>query len=37
MLLQPTFARVPLSSLVPVQRFMLSVRWVASVKAGKGG
>jgi len=36
-LLQPTFARVPFSSVVRVQRAVLSVRVVASVRAGKGG
>jgi hypothetical protein len=35
MLLQPTFARVPLLSPVPVQRSVLSVRLVASVKGGQ--
>ncbi len=37
MLLQPTFARVPLLSWLPVQRFMLSVKLVARVRADKGG
>lgn len=37
MLLQPTFARVPLSSIVPVQRALPTVRLVANVRAGKSG
>jgi hypothetical protein len=36
-LLQPTFARVPWSSVERVQGFVLSVCLVASVRADKGG
>lgn len=37
MLLQPTFARAPLSGYLPIQRFVLSMRLVASIRAVKGG
>jgi len=37
MLLQPTFPRKPLSSVVPAQRVLLSATLLASIKAAKGG